>query len=800
MPRLTIDALTPLPWQGEALRAILSPRGGCYGWAGGKGSGKSVLLCSAACLLAATRPGVELALVMDSAPSLRDIHLPILATMAPSAGAEWRATSAEFRWPSGSVLRLRHLDMAGDPQSGTSPLEGPSYHAVLMDEGQKVDPRYWLVFQERARADAVDLAGRRCLPLVVTSGLPIGTWWCTETERAGGRVWRPRTRDNAANLADGYEDRLRASMTERRARAFLDGEEYTPEGQIVEEYRAAPEPAGCWTDWRPDYRNARTLLAMDLGLNNPHALLLVEDAERGRWVVMREWYSSGRPITIGEFCRRISRDAVPRRLWDAKSGQAPIDEVVADPAGAAASAQTGHSDLDLIAMAPASGGLGMRPVIETIPERRSIVGSLNRMRLAIERRRLLFSRELMETGARDPSGRSLHSSLMGYRWDPRGREEPLKDGVHDHACFPGDTPVLMSDGSWRRMDAVRIGDMVQTRAGARRVVDAAMTDADAPLWSIEAGGTRVMATGSHPFATPDGMRALDTLRYCDTVIVCKKRPSSSRAERITDTRIQSAGSAGFTSGPWVSAEGRDISTGTCTKRRTGRFQPGTSFTMLTTTRSTTTRAIWRRCRWTNTPASTRGSFSACRRTLSASGSIWTGLETPPASGTGARRAGRGTLRRVVPHGRLASRCVTHASNAALSTSPSSRGAGLDSAPTIASRHGAGRPGRMISRGPAQAAVVHSSPTDTVGLEHAAAHVASISRIGPTGTRASVYNITVEGEHEYCAAGFWVSNCDALRYGARRILWHIVEAAPGNAAVVREPDRPSAVLDEARDAR
>ena len=53
---LSLAELEPLPWQAEALRAILRPCGGYYAWAGGKGSGKSVLVGAAACMLAATRP------------------------------------------------------------------------------------------------------------------------------------------------------------------------------------------------------------------------------------------------------------------------------------------------------------------------------------------------------------------------------------------------------------------------------------------------------------------------------------------------------------------------------------------------------------------------------------------------------------------------------------------------------------------------------------------------------------------------------------------------------------------------
>lgn len=438
MAGLRLETFNPLPWQAQALREILRPGSVGCAWAGGKGSGKSALVSVAACMIAATRPGCEVALVMDSYKSLRDIHLPLMSSIAASCGGEWRATDTEFRWSSGSVVRLRHLDTSGDPRIGGSPIEGMNLHALIADECQQIDGRYFTVWQERTRVTAVDLAGQQCAPVVVASGLPVSTWWCADTLRHGGRVWRPQTRDNTFN-DPGYEARVRATMTERQARAMLDGHEWSPEGQIVEEYVARLEPDGVLTDWTPtDRSNTRFVLSMDLGGNNPHAILAAEDVERGRWVVLREWFHVGPPvkagtgITLGAFCRRISADCVPRRMWGgAKDPRFPLDEVIADPAGAATSAQTGHSDLDLIASAPPDG-LGLRPHVETIPERRSVVGSLNRMRLAIERRKLMFSRAMVETPGGEYPARTLHGSLLGYSWDPRGRDEPMKDGIHDH--------------------------------------------------------------------------------------------------------------------------------------------------------------------------------------------------------------------------------------------------------------------------------------------------------------------------------------------------------------------------------
>lgn len=67
-------------------------------------------------------------------------------------------------------------------------------------------------------------------------------------------------------------------------------------------------------------------------------------------------------------------------------------------------------------------------------------------------------------------------------------------------------------------------------------------------------------------------------------------------------------------------------------------------------------------------------------------------------------------------------------------------------------------------------------------------------------RAPVYNLTVDGEHEYCAAGVWVSNCDALRYGWRRFGWHDVADAPPTIVQPAQPRKLPAALAAAKGGR
>ena len=435
MSRITVDAFAPLRWQKLAARAILRPTGGTYAWAGGKGSGKSLLLCWLAVMLAYLRPGAEIALVMDTHKSLRDIHLPFLMQLAPSVGGVWRAGDLEWHFPNGSVIRMRHLEMAGDPMMGGSPVEGGNYHAVLMDEGQKVDARYWMVFLERARVAVLDLAGNLCAPLVITSGLPIGTWWCAETARAGGLVLRPQTRDNTHNDA-GYEGRLRAAMTEARARAMLDGEEYTPEGAIYQEFVARDEAdGGNLSDRVLDYARCRTALIIDPGVNRPFATLAAQDLESKVWYLAANWAPDGdvNGVSVSRLASIILRDCVLRAGWK-QGGKPPIDEVWMDPAGRSRSQESARPQLEVWGLPPPEG-IGQRPRINTDPSRVPVMAGIQRTQLAFERKRLMMLASLYrKCMSEPPTQRNLARCLLGYRWDPRHDGEPLKgDGNDDGA-------------------------------------------------------------------------------------------------------------------------------------------------------------------------------------------------------------------------------------------------------------------------------------------------------------------------------------------------------------------------------
>jgi hypothetical protein len=426
MPR--ISELDPLPWQTEFLRAGLSGDWPSDAAAvrGGLGSGKSLALCALAILICETRPGALVVVGMDTFRRLRDVHLPHLHGLLAGSAVTFAASEQAFVWSNGSRLLLAHLDTPQNSGPGSSPIEGLNAHAVLVDECQVLRPDVLDVARSRARVPVADMSGRVHRPVVVTCGVPVEpAWWVERTREIGGEAYLPQSAENARHLGAGWLERMRETLSERDYAALVENRPLPPVGSVFHAW--APEK--CVAEVAVDYGQHRVMLAMDFGLRHPCALLLVE-LGKGRWHITREWAPDDE--TLPDFLTRLAVELVPRRLWQQGSQRIPVDSIVADPAGAARSAQTGIADLDLVALAPPRG-LGILPRVERDPERRDIVSGCTRVNLALERGALTVERAMYEAGLRAPANkRTLARALTGYRWDERQPGRPSKDGTHDH--------------------------------------------------------------------------------------------------------------------------------------------------------------------------------------------------------------------------------------------------------------------------------------------------------------------------------------------------------------------------------
>jgi hypothetical protein len=88
-------------------------------------------------------------------------------------------------------------------------------------------------------------------------------------------------------------------------------------------------------------------------------------------------------------------------------------------------------------------------------------------------------------------------------WDPIRCECVL-------SCFTGETDVLMADGTYKRIDEVKIGEFVQGEKEINEVLEIEVHDFNDKLYSINGGDYFV--TEEHPFKSLSGWKAINPMK------------------------------------------------------------------------------------------------------------------------------------------------------------------------------------------------------------------------------------------------------------------------------------------------
>lgn len=336
----------------------------------------------------------------------------------------------------------------------------------------------------------------------------------------------------------------------------------------------------------------------------------------------------------------------------------------------------------------------------------------------------------------------LRGQIMGYcKTEPTagspGKIVKKNDDALD--CLPAGTLIAAEFGEVP-IERIRVGDMVWTRAGLRRVSDAWCSSGSSPIVSVTVNGAELRATPGHLIWTHgDTWKRMDKLTHGDTLRVCQTS-SSSRASNT----MRGTGDAPVAS---VTA-GASYYTGASGSLSTDQYRTGWSSTTKTVIAATTTLPTWSAC-----PLPTTAAIMA----LSQPGlSTLTKSAILRSNGTDRRRASPGTQATEGTPTQSGSYRNRSASNAKQSSHRSTLGVGA-SALTHARPSGADTPESTMSRASARSAAHCSRPTSTPS-EHDASPVAQPCE------PARVYDLTVEGEHEFFANGVLVHNC--LRYQVR----------------------------------
>lgn len=278
--------------------------------------------------------------------------------------------------------------------------------------------------------------------------------------------------------------------------------------------------------------------------------------------------------------------------------------------------------------------------------------------------------------------------------------------AHDDLCLDGDTLVLCERGEVPIRD-VTTNDRVMTREGYRRV-----------LWAGRSGVRKVIeniglvGTPGHPVITKRGIKGLEDINASDIIYTWNRGTSSIEEKRIDATPAQPTGSFASITGTTGKTGSRPSPTiDNCGSTSMGPSRLIPSSIISTATRSTTTSGT--------SPFSRAQNMHLCmppnRDEKRRQGALSRRRAKPRAHGTGALQGLHGTESMEPRRGKNGSSYRKNAQHAAGDSMHTS----------------------------------HERPT--------APGAAGIGEIVP------VYNLTIEGAHEYFANGVLVHNCDAFVY-------------------------------------
>lgn len=363
------------------------------------------------------------------------------------------------------------------------------------------------------------------------------------------------------------------------------------------------------------------------------------------------------------------------------------------------------------------------------------------------------------------------SRIEGYTAEKPDR---LRGGNFGLAhCLVGDTLVTMADGAAKRLDAIRPGDFVLTRAGARRVRAAGITDPAARVLLVRTRTQTLLGTTSHlVYVANRGFVPLGTLAVGDRL--CTLEQSNTKATVI------SFGGTVITYASDRAKLPRDYCIGKFGKRPTGQSPLAIMFITSTATASTIVSQIWKRSPPVLTYAFTclgsqtrrlRSTFASRLLRLSAALGINTNAWSAAADlyrsiytrAVFAARSARTNLGGTHLRGIGALAFCAANNTLLLNAFKDFVPKGATSAPEIAATSQAQRSGGAGTLAPnaRESFYLAASMPDSAGAPALSSSTASIISVESYPTLAPVYDLQVEGEPEFFANGILVHNCDEL---------------------------------------
>lgn len=350
------------------------------------------------------------------------------------------------------------------------------------------------------------------------------------------------------------------------------------------------------------------------------------------------------------------------------------------------------------------------------------------------------------------------AASYSYKVDPKTDQIlPIVVDAENHfwdSCIARGQLVTARRG-YVPIEDIQIGDEVMTRQGWRPVNGHRLTRKNADILEVQAGSCNLRATPCHLVWTENkGWIRMDALSYNDTLLMdgeyenCLKIVSSMLEENGGFIQTQIMPALGFITEATRLAGKRavNIFTGGCGKIITGQSQKDTKFITLMAILTITRLRIWNAFPLRSITKSTLQTQKFSRK----------GLITPellPTNGTPLRKAMNFTRNLAKCLGKNSSPFLACVSNAK-KTSCLKHGLETYFALMLASPRLVGTLASMMFRKHVKAAPSYSRSTSMPKDDFVRANVQRIIYAG----KADVFDISVEGCHEFVASGVLVHNC------------------------------------------
>jgi predicted phage terminase large subunit-like protein len=375
----------------------------------------------------------------------------------------------------------------------------------------------------------------------------------------------------------------------------------------------------------------------------------------------------------------------------------------------------------------------------------------------------------------EPSRRRLTWPTTGTIATTYSAEEPdqLRGPQHDAAiadelCLVAGTMVTTPSGDVP-IESIRPGMMVATRSGPRAVVRAWRTSDSAEVWELRTDdGRSLRGTAKHPvFTRENGFVSLSCLPLGAMLEAWDKRSNGAATDGI--------GTAAAT----IRTATESSCTARCGRAFTGRSRGASTFITATKTPATTaSKTSSRSAARSTSPRTALAGFSSGHPHSGPSRCAVSGPCAPRRNASASAAAARST--RPQPSQSGVARSATTPLGT-LFTQSRSKAAIISGAPPAHALRVA-QSSRLATRAPSHARARAASPTS--------ARVASITRLPD---RAAVFNIEVEGAHEYFANGILTHNCAWSRPDAWDQLMMGLRLGVDPRVVVATTPRPTPLI-------